>query len=121
MVQLETNALFSQFLFVCNQALKRHKDTFPYKQIMDVGESILGDRNIGLAVYADDPDTPFDYFTVRLHQGQLDLVAHGKQDPEIAWKVSRDYLEKVVEHPQDYIEHPEKLDLDWIVNRLGLG
>lgn len=121
MTQLDINALFVQFLNVCNQAISAHKETFPYKQILGLSETVMGGRNIGLAIYADDPDTPFDYFTISLRNGKLALVAHGKEAPEIAWKVSRTYLERVVENPQTYIEHPEKLDLDWLVSRLGLG
>jgi hypothetical protein len=31
------------------------------------------------------------------------------------------YVRNVVAHPQDYIDHPEKLDLDWLKSRLKLS
>jgi len=42
-------------------------------------------------------------------------------DPSITWTVTREYLEEIVKDPDTYIEHPEKLDLDWLKSRLGLG
>ena len=44
----------------------------------------------------------------------------GKQEPEAGWKVSRSYLESVVENADEYIEHPAKLDWDWLKSRVGV-
>jgi len=58
---------------------------------------------------------------VRFSNGRFELVGRGKrEDPGITWTVSRGYLETVVEDPDRYLEHPEKLDLDWLKSRLGL-
>lgn len=59
---------------------------------------------------------------MRLDGGKLELVGRGKRDEaKISWTVSRDYLETVVEDPDRYVDHPEKLDLDAIKSRLGIG
>jgi hypothetical protein len=30
-------------------------------------------------------------------------------------------MQKVVDNPQEYVDHPEKLDWDWLTNRLGIS
>lgn len=120
MTQDDTISLFTQYLNVINAALAEHKDAMPYKAILEASEKVFGGTKVGVAVYADDPDTPFDYFTIRFREGSYELVSHGKQEPDVAGKVSRDYLEKVVENAQDYIDHPIKLDWDWLKSRLGI-
>lgn len=117
----DTVALFTEALNVVNGALAEHKDSLPYKPILSGSEKVLGDRNIGVAVYEKDPSAPFDFFTIRFREGAFELVSRGKQEPEVAWKVSREYLQKVTENPQDYIEHPAKLDWDWLKSRVGLA
>ena len=37
----------------------------------------------------------------------------------MAWKVSQEYLAKVAANPQDYIDHPVKLDWDWLKSRIS--
>lgn len=112
--------VFTRAINVINAALERNRDEVPYKQILDASRKAMEGRNLGVAVYESDPDAPFDWFTLRFQDSAFEIVAHGKQDPEIAWKVSRDYLEKVAENPDDYIENPARLDWDWLKSRLGL-
>ena len=112
--------LFNDALQVMNKAILENADRFPYGQIMKLGEKVLGGKEIGVAVYASDSSSPFDYFTVEFKNGKLELVSHGKEHPAITWKVSRDYLAKVAGDPEHYIERPERLDLDWVRSRLGL-
>jgi len=116
----DTSTLFTKVINVINTALDRHKDSLPYAQILTAAEKALAGRNLGVAVYDRDPGAPFDWFTLRFAEGGFEIVAHGKEDPEIAWKVSRDYLQKVADHPDDYIENPARLDWDWLKSRLGL-
>lgn len=110
-----------QALNVMNSAIDAHRDDFPYKQILELSEKLLGDETIGMAVYADDASAPFDHYTVRFADGRFELLGQGKKgEPRITWKVSRDYLGDVVRDADTYIAHPEKLDLDWLKSRLSL-
>ena len=59
--------------------------------------------------------------TIRLNNDEFELVSHGKQESEIAWKLSWDFLQQVVENPQEYIDHPEKFDWDWLKRRTGFA
>ena len=112
--------LFTRALNVINTALDKHKDDIPYAQLLSASEKVLADHNIGVAVYENDAAAPFDYYTIRFRDGAFELVSRGKQEPDVGWKVSREYLENVAGSPDEYIEHPAKLDWDWLKSRVGV-
>ena len=116
----ETRSLFIQYINTCNIALSRHKDTLPYKQILELGEKFVGGKNIAVEVYRDDPHRPVDLYTIRLNDGNLDVVAYEKQDVAMEWKVKETYLKKVVENSAEFIAHPERLEWEWLKSRIGL-
>jgi hypothetical protein len=120
MARTDTVSLFTEALNVINAALAEHAESMPYQALIDASEKTLADRNIGVAVYASDSGSVFDYFTIRYRDRSFELVSRGKEEPEVSWKVSRAYLEEVAENPRDYIENPLKLDWDWLKSRLGL-
>ncbi|MDX1649123.1 MAG: hypothetical protein R3263_04645 [Myxococcota bacterium] len=120
MAHQDTVSLFTQYLNVVNAAVAAHKDETPYKQMIQAADKLAGDTRFGVEVYADDPGEPYESFTVRHDEGRLELVAHGKEDVDLDWKVSRDYLQKVVDDAQTYIDEPGRLDLDWLRSRLPL-
>lgn len=119
--QLETNALFTQYLNVVNRAIGQHRDHVPYKQLMQVTDKLMKDKNVGVAVYKESADTPHDWFTLTMEDGKLRILEHGRRDPDTTWKIKEDHLRKVVEDPEEYVKHPFKLDLDWLTSRLGLS
>lgn len=119
MSQSDTYTLFMNTLDVFNEAIAAHESSSPYREILAMGDKLFGGKNVGVAVYKEDADQPFDYFTIRFLNGKLELVARGKEAPDIAWKVSQDYLARVSEHPREYIDHPVKLDWDWLKSRIS--
>lgn len=120
MTHTDTALLFTESLNVINTALFENRDRMPYKPLLSASEKVLQDRQLGVAIYDEDASAPFDYFTIRYHDGTFEVLSHGKQQPEIAWRVSRDYLEKVAANPREYVEHPARLDWDWLKSRVGL-
>ena len=113
----DVTALFHQYLAVCNKAIKKHENEFPYQQMLSWGETLLGGRPIDLAVYDDEPKAAFSlYFNNHELKNDGDPV-----DARKAWRMNLSYLRNVVNHPDDYIEHPERLDLDWLKSRLGFN
>lgn len=108
-------ALFHRYLDICNQAIEKHKGEFPYQQVLDLGEKLMGDRPVDLAIYDDEPKAAF---SLHFKNNKLKNGGH-PEDVKKAWRVNLSYLREVVEHPEKYIEHPEKLDLDWLKSRLG--
>lgn len=119
--RMDTNALFTQYLNTVNRAIGEHRDEPPYKQLLGLGEKIIGDKKIGVAVYKDDSKTPHDWFTLRLDGKSFTIVEHGKKNPDVSWKVKENHLREVVQNPEEYIRHPYKLDLDWLKTRIGIS
>lgn len=113
--------LLVEYLDVCNTAMAAKKDSFPHKQVLALSRLVFSGRNFSLLLYDEDPDLPDACYTLRFAGNQLELVAEGKQDPVFSCKVRRDYLRTVVGSRQEYIDHPERLDWDWLKSRLGFG
>ena len=81
-------------------------------------EKIGDGKKYGAAIYKSDPQEPFDYFTVRLSDGKVELDSRGKGDPDIDFRVAQDFLVDVNKHPKDYVDNPAKLNIDWLKSRL---
>lgn len=111
---------FARYLDVVNRAIDRHKNEFPYKQIIAAGQKMLGGKHIGVSVYRDSPDKPEASLTMQLSDGQLNLVegqTEAQHRPRMSWKVSREHIDAVLKDPETYIAHPARLDLDWLRTR----
>lgn len=110
--------LFMGYLDVVNEALDEHDDTPIVGDLLSLMGKVGEGRKFGAAIYKSDPQNPFDYFTVRLSDGKVELDSRGKSDPDIDFRVSQDFLVEVNEHPKDYVRNPAKLDIDWLKSRL---
>ena len=121
MTQEDTKSLFLQYINTFNVALTKHRETIIYKQILELGEKMLGDKIIGVEVYSQNPSEPIAHYTIRLNAGTFDVVSHRKEESELVWRLKDTYLQHVVDNPHDYVEHPEKFEWDWLKSRLGLG
>ncbi len=117
----EDTVLFTDAVNVMNEAIQQNRDRFPYKQIISATQGVADGMRSGIAVYSDDPDTPHDYYTLGFSDSQIEILSHGKDEPTVTWKVSRAYLKKVTENPEEYKKHPAKLDWDWLLSRLGIA
>lgn len=120
MAELDTNAVFTQYLNVLNRSLGAHRDDFPYQQIISAAEELLEDKDIGVAIYEDEPDNPHDYFTISFEEGSFEIEEHGKESPDVDWRVSESYLREVIQNEEEYVEHPDRLNIDWLKARLNL-
>lgn len=119
--EMDTTALFNQYLAVVNRAIGENKDKTPYKQMMEAGEKLFGDKRIGAAIYKESTDTPHDWFTISMKDGKFKVLGHGKEDIDTTWKIKQSHLEKVVGEPEEFVMHPYKLDLHWLTSRIGLS
>ena len=108
----ESYALFMSALEVVNESLQENRDNAAICPLLKNGRKALAEKHFGVALYRDNPEVPLDYFMLRLTGGRFELLSHGKESPDIAWKVSNDFLRDVVDNPQDYINDPAKLDLE---------
>ncbi|MDT7043731.1 hypothetical protein [Candidatus Nitronereus thalassa] len=117
----ETRTFFIKYINTCNLALRRHKDGLPYKQIIELGNKVLGGKNVIAKIYVDDLNQPVDAYTVRFNDGTIDVVSYDEEEAEHEWNLRESYIETVVQNSDDYIAHPEKLEWDWLKSRLQIG
>lgn len=105
--------IFERYLAICNQALDANKDKFPYKEIWQARSNILDENNsLPCAVYDAGPKATFILqFTKSLSIRLLNAVP---ADPKEAWRFDYSFLRHVVDHSQEYIDQPAKLEWGWL-------
>jgi hypothetical protein len=113
--------LYGRFVQVCNTVLSANCERIPYKQIISSAEKLFGDRAFSMIVYDGKPDNPVATYRVRFAKGQLHTVGQADESSVFGIKIGKDYMQKVVDNPQEYVDYPEKLDWDWLTNRLGIS
>lgn len=118
---LSTEAVMTEYVNIVNEAISTRSDVWPMGKLIELGDKALDDKSFGVAIYRDDASNPHDYFTLKFDGGRLNVVSHGKRDPDFAWKASEDYLRGVVAEREKYVESPAKLDFDWLKTRTGIN
>ena len=112
--------LVKQYLDVCNAASEAHRHTLPYKPIIAAYDSVFANRQVGVDVYESDPAEIETTVVIRLRNDNFEVVPETDADPSFHLKLKRGYMEDVLAHREEYIQHPEKLDWDWIKSRMGI-
>ena len=110
--------LFMEALDVTNRALETNRGEGVYGKLLEIFDEHLEGHRAAVAVYDEDPAEPFDHFTIRFLDGRFELVERGKGEHDTQWKVSTDYLRSLRDDPEKYVEHPTRLDWDWVTDRL---
>jgi hypothetical protein len=75
-------------------------------------------KHISLRVVDDDGHV-LAGFTTRFVDGQFMPVIEGEQAPDTRFDLRRSYLEQVVEHAHEYMQHPLRMDWDWLTGKAG--
>jgi hypothetical protein len=111
----EYERIFERYLDVCNQAIKKNKDKFPYTEIWKARWKDLTPNNrLHCAVYDDKPKI---IYTLQLTEDmKIKIVEKTHVAPDDIWSFKYSYLKHVVENPQDYIDHPANLDWGWLTS-----
>ncbi len=113
--------LFVQGLNVTNAAMEANRDSLFLKSMLAACAMDLSGQDFGVAIYDNESGQPVDFFTIRLQDNTFVLVSHQPlESDEADWKVSREYLQDVVDHPRKYIDSPTLLTFDWLKQRLKL-
>lgn len=109
----EYEQVFQQYLEICNRAIEQNKSKFPYTEIWGARLKALKDEmEIEAIVYDDRPKAAF---MLRLTKDmKIEIVEKKALPPEDAWPFTYQYLKRVVDNPQDYIENPAKLEWGWL-------
>ena len=114
----EYELIFERYLDVCNQAIEKNKDKFPYMEMWKARWKNLGvDKTVKCVVYDDRPKV---VYTLELTEDmRIKIVEKTHITPEGVWPFRYSYLKHVVDHPQDYIDHPANLDWGWLTGVFG--
>jgi hypothetical protein len=120
MAEPSGHTLFTQALGVINRAIEAHEDASPWREIVARTSAAEPARTFGVAICEGDPRRVVDRYSIRAHEGRFEVVEHGRLEPAIDWEVSVDHLERIVAHPDRFIDAPEQLGLGWLEDRLAI-
>lgn len=114
----EYERVFQQYLEIYNRAIEQNKGKFPYTEIWGARlEALEEEMKVQAIVYDDRPKVAY---MLRLTKDmKIEIVEKKTIPPEDAWPFTYQYLKRVVENPQDYIDNPAKLEWGWMQPILG--
>jgi len=72
-----------------------------------------------MEIYARDRHDVETATSIRLHDGKFEIVPEQEPKPALQVKLNRSYMDGVVSYRKECIDHPEKLDWDWLKSLLG--
>lgn len=106
--------LVARYIEVVNDAIEEAEDSLLLAIDAWFTEAVLDDTEIAIGLFDDDEDDIDVWFTLHFEDNELTLEAEGKDDPDVKWRVPRAHIENVLDDPDDFVDHPSKLDLDWL-------
>jgi Fe-S-cluster containining protein len=114
----EYERVFERYLEICNQAIEKNKDKFPYLEIWKARCKDLGPDNVlQCAIYDDRPKV---IYTLQLTDDmKIKIIKKAHAAREDAWPFKYSYLKQVTDNPDDYIAHPANLDWGWLTGVFG--
>lgn len=115
------DALFREYLLVCNEALEANKDCFPYNRILVEIEDRLKSHVVQVAIYDKNENHPEALYDLIIHDQRLGVKPPHKKPPvKCPWRITRHFLEEVAQDPQAYINNPAQLKWEWL-NSCAIG
>lgn len=110
---------FQAAIETINRAIEANCTAPFFRHMLEACRALPKDNRIDVAVYYDEPTDPHVFFTIRMEDDALVPVnvGDGKSSPD--WTVSEDYLLDLARRPQKFIDHPEKLSLNWLIHRVN--
>lgn len=106
--------LIERYVGVCNEALIRNAERFPFKQILGAAQKAECGQSIEVVV----EDSPtLETYVFRLKGDGISVKPHSQCkdcDCVRSWNTRIPYLESVTRNPEAYILNPAKLDWEWM-------
>lgn len=114
----EYERAFELYLEICNQAIEKNKNNFPFMAIWKARwKNMAQDNVVQCAVYDDRPKI---IYTLELAEDmKIKIIKKISANPEDSWPFKYSYLKHVIDHPQEYIKHPANLDWGWLTSVFG--
>lgn len=105
--------LFYQYIDVCNKAITKHKNTFPYKEIWGAGfRPFMKGYQHGFTIYDNRPKGV--YSLGMTQDAKLKPELNVNHNPKKSWPLNYSYLKHVIDNAEEHIENPAKLDWSWL-------
>ena len=109
----EYEQVFQKYLEICNRAIEQNKNKFPYTEIWGSRLKQMEEEMKVEAITYD--DRPKASYMLRLTKDmKIEIVEKKELKPEEAWPFTYQYLKRVVDSPQEYIDNPAKLEWGWL-------
>lgn len=109
----EYEEVFQKYLEICNRSIEQNKNKFPYTEIWGARFKTLEDEATLHAIVYD--DRPKMEFMLRLTRDmKIEILEKKPVSSEDEWPFTYQYLKRVVDNPQEYIENPAKLEWGWL-------
>jgi hypothetical protein len=105
--------VFQQYLEICNKAIEKNKNKFPYTEIWGARfKALKEDATLHAIVYDDRPKVAFN---LRLTKDmKIEIIDKKALPQEDEWPFTYQHLKRVVDNPQEYIDNPAKLEWGWL-------
>lgn len=110
--------LATHYFNIANTALAERGREHPYSDIIALMNRLSSGQTISLRI-TDEKGEPIEHVTTGFVDGQFTPIRAGIHHPDAKFTLSRDFLEHVVAHSDEYVRHPERLDWSWLTARLG--
>lgn len=119
---MDIDDLFQKYIDVCNHALERNGDIFPFGAILSAVRG--AEMGVMTQVQIIDDLHNFEY-RLTLGAGGIQIIknaCHGSGNQccgacnkyKNIWCVKTSYLQDVVSHPEEYISNPATIDWEWL-------
>ncbi|ALP53893.1 hypothetical protein Tel_12535 [Candidatus Tenderia electrophaga] len=117
--QLSAKALVKQYINICNDVLLSHRQSALLKQVLALINRRYSQESITFKL-VDDEGHEQGRFTTRFVDGTFMPIedAQDSESSDIRLVLEQRYVQQVVEHAEDYMEHPTKLDWDWLTGEV---
>lgn len=110
----DTEQLFSRYIDICNQAIQANKDRFPFKQILAAVKDEHSLSDIEVCIIDDKPNAEY---TINLDSNKIKAEKYSSCpncNCGTQWRITRSYLEDVIENAEEYIDNPAKINWEWM-------
>jgi hypothetical protein len=111
--ETEYENVFRQYLDVCNQAIERNKDKFPYTEIWNARLKGPEKNSLIHAVVFDDRPK-LAYLLCLTPEMKIEITEKKELQTNEAWPFSYQYMKRVINHPEKYITNPARLQWGWL-------
>lgn len=112
MQDIENDERIKRYIEVCNQALIKNKNRFPFKQILGAAAKAHGETITKVIIGRH----TFEY-RLKLSTDKIVIstdTGAAENSQTRLWKVESSYLDDVTKNPESYIRNPAKLDWSWM-------